>query len=319
MKEINFVSVIIPALNEERYIKKCLFSLSCINTPRESFEIILVDNGSDDATREIAKKYTENVFLVPQINISALRNFGAKHSRGEILAFLDADCVVEKEWLNNAVRHFKDLQIAAVGSFHKIPDDASWVARAWYQHDCRNEEICFTNYLPSGNIFVRRDYFSSIKGFNEKLNVSEDTDLCFRLRKENYKILLDKSISAIHLGVPTGLLIFFKKELWHGKDVFRIFLYSKLKREYSKVIGYALFYVFIILLSFLATLYLNFRLLAMLIFLSFLIPFLLSLKVAIKNKLYKYVLCLGVLYLVYGLARAFCIINLKNWAVLKKR
>ena len=121
------VSIVIPALNEEKYIGKCLESLLELNTPLESYEAIVVDNGSTDRTVEIAYSFKDRmklkIFEKPGINISALRNFGVKHASGEVIGFLDADCTVSKDWLNNAVKQLEaELD-------HQLEMHPEWLAR----------------------------------------------------------------------------------------------------------------------------------------------------------------------------------------------
>ena len=99
MREHPFVSIIIPSLNVEKYIEDCLDAIHMLYYPKDKLEIILVDNGSTDRTRKIASTCGARVLIRRGCNISALRNFGVSQSKGEIIAFLDADCIVSKDWL----------------------------------------------------------------------------------------------------------------------------------------------------------------------------------------------------------------------------
>jgi glycosyltransferase involved in cell wall biosynthesis len=94
-------------LNEESVIAQCLASLKQQKLPSASFEVIVVDNGSTDRTREIARSFggwlPVTVLERSGVRISALRNFGAAMARGEFLAFLDADCVAPHHWLQQIV------------------------------------------------------------------------------------------------------------------------------------------------------------------------------------------------------------------------
>src|ERR1039458_10266218 len=97
------VSIIIPAFNEEQSIRQCLDSLVRMGSPRESFEVIVVDNGSTDRTPEVVRSYSGaldlTVLAKADAHVSALRNVGALHARGSTFAFLDADCTVPPGWL----------------------------------------------------------------------------------------------------------------------------------------------------------------------------------------------------------------------------
>ena len=104
------VSVVIPAFNEERVIGQCLESLNRVDFPKESFEVIVVDNSSTDRTVEVARLFTSSLNLTvlkkAKGHISAVRNLGAAAARGHYLAFLDADMLVSPDWLGRAVSVF---------------------------------------------------------------------------------------------------------------------------------------------------------------------------------------------------------------------
>ena len=104
MEELNHnsykVSVIIPVYNDKRGIKKCLKSLLEQNYNKELYEIIIVDNGSTDGTKEFLKKSPVKFLEENDIQSSyASRNKGIKHSKNEILCFTDSDVIVDKNWI----------------------------------------------------------------------------------------------------------------------------------------------------------------------------------------------------------------------------
>ena len=100
------ISVIVPAYNEEQNIAKCLESLSRQTVPRDSYEIIVVDGGSGDRTREIAAEYADMVFIQTSKKVGGARNDGAQKARGDIIATTDADCIIPHEWLSVIVAAF---------------------------------------------------------------------------------------------------------------------------------------------------------------------------------------------------------------------
>lgn len=95
------ISVIVPALNEEEYIGDCLWSIENQDYSKE-YEIIVMDNGSEDKTREIAKEYCDKLLVKPDLGLPELRNEGIREAEGEIIAQTDADCLVDKNWLKEA-------------------------------------------------------------------------------------------------------------------------------------------------------------------------------------------------------------------------
>ena len=110
------ISIIIPACNEENYIKDTLDSISMQDY--KDYEIIVVCNGCTDKTEAIAKKYTKKVFNLKEGNVLKAKNFGAKKSKGDIIIFLDADTKFDKE---NALINIIKSNIK-LGSCKFIPD-----------------------------------------------------------------------------------------------------------------------------------------------------------------------------------------------------
>jgi glycosyltransferase involved in cell wall biosynthesis len=216
VRAISF-SIIIPAFNEELMLPHCLQSIKLLDYPGEYIEVIVVDNGSKDKSREIAVSYGAKVLVDTTKNVSGLRNLGAQNARGEILAFVDADCIVTTQWLNTAVKYYNAIEIAAWGSPPTIPNEATWVQKAWYAVRQRNATIEEVQWLESMNLFVRKDLFEKVGGFNETLITCEDVDFFYRIR-EYGKIISDDSIEVIHLGEARNIKDFIRKEKWRGKS-----------------------------------------------------------------------------------------------------
>jgi len=211
------VSVIIPAKNEEIHLGNCLQSLAGLDFPKDQYEIIVADNGSEDSTLDIARSYNARIVCVPAGTIAAVRNAGAAQAKGEILVFLDADCTVAKDWLKKAEQYFHKNDIACFGSSPIIPENPTWVEQAWFLvRECQ-EEVREREWQESTNMFVPKEIFEKVGGFNEKLTTCEDVDLSYRLAKFG-KIIADKRIVAIHHRDPKTIKEFFLKEKWRGKS-----------------------------------------------------------------------------------------------------
>jgi len=96
------VSVVVPCFNSESYIAECLEALCNQDHPRERYEIILVDNGSDDRSLEIARKFPRVQCLSePKRGSYSARNRGVAAARGEVIAFTDSDCAPAPDWVRN--------------------------------------------------------------------------------------------------------------------------------------------------------------------------------------------------------------------------
>jgi glycosyltransferase involved in cell wall biosynthesis len=93
------ISVIVPAYNEEKNITACLASLAEQTLQRDQYEIIVVDGGSKDRTRELAAVYADMVFIQTSRKVGGARNDGVLKGRGRIIATTDADCIIPRNWL----------------------------------------------------------------------------------------------------------------------------------------------------------------------------------------------------------------------------
>ena len=125
-----FVSVIIPVKNAEKFLPACLKSLASLNYPKDKYEVIVSDSDSTDNTRDIALSMGMKVTRAAGPSVCAGRNSGFKQARGEIIAFSDADCIMDKDWLMNAVKYFKDSKVACVGGPSLIPEDETAFGKA---------------------------------------------------------------------------------------------------------------------------------------------------------------------------------------------
>ena len=99
-----FVSVIVPVYNDAQRIWKCIESLLQQTYPRQKYEVIIIDNGSTDETRTVIQKYPVKLLIEDKIqNSYAARNKGIKNACGEVIAFTDADCIPDSDWIEKGV------------------------------------------------------------------------------------------------------------------------------------------------------------------------------------------------------------------------
>lgn len=296
-----YISIIIPSFNEERYIGRCIQSITNCNYQEDRCEIILVDNASTDNTVEIAKNFGIKIFIDAKKNIGGLRNIGYHAAKGDILGFLDADCTVDPEWLNKANATMRNMKIGVTGSRLKAPSDGGWIESAWATHllskSGQDGEI---RYINSGNCFVRRKAFDSVGGFSESLETNEDEDLCERIRKEGYSVFHNGKISATHWGYPKTIGQFFRREVWHGTgDVRRnINNFWKNKPILLSLYNILIFCILLSSVTFKSSLVIIGAIAAF-----FLPSMCLAFIISIKRKDFRYFKELIVIYCIYGLAR----------------
>lgn len=174
------LSIIIPAYNEEKFIPGLL---ECIKKqPYKNYEVIVADANSKDKTRQIAKKH--GCRIVEGGMPAAGRNNGAKAAKGDVLLFLDADVQFGRDFLKNAVNEFKKRNLDAAGLYIH-PASSSPVYRLFF--GIFNLWIFATQFFypnASGSgIFCRKQLHKKIKGFDEKIRLSEDMDYVKRCGK----------------------------------------------------------------------------------------------------------------------------------------
>lgn len=105
------ISVVIPSFNEEERIEQCLESLIRQDLSRSEYEIIVVDGGSQDRTREIAEKYADLVFVQTSPKVGGARNDGSDRAKGSIIATTDADTILPQDWLSRIKKGFENPDV----------------------------------------------------------------------------------------------------------------------------------------------------------------------------------------------------------------
>lgn len=204
------ISIIIPAKNVESTIRKCLDSILRIDYP--SYEIIVVDDGSTDGTPRILSEY-KNIKTITASGIgpSKTRNIAVKEAKGEFIAFTDADCAVDVNWLNELLSGFKVFPEAiACGGRQELPHDADDFEKdvfifmkktgfiTDYMRKISKNGITEVNHNPSCNVIYRKSVFLKENGFLENLWPGEDVELDYRLRKKKYKLVFNPKAIVYH-------------------------------------------------------------------------------------------------------------------------
>jgi glycosyltransferase involved in cell wall biosynthesis len=201
-----YVSVVIPAYNEEKFLRSCLESVIANRYP--NLEIILVDDGSTDNTAEVASKYPVKIIRrASRGGIALARNDGLRVAQGEIIAFVDADCTVDTSWLMALVSDYTDERIAGVGGIISTRQRSilakyhSFVEREPYT-DSANPVS--TLAIPGGNSSYRTSILRKVGGFDPTFaqhRGHEFIELGYRLKKNGYVLI----------GEPRAIV-------WHSRE-----------------------------------------------------------------------------------------------------
>lgn len=238
-----FVSIVIPAFNEEKYIEQSLCAVRQLDYPKDRLEIIVVDNGSTDATVKIANRYADKVLVCPGVRVGAVRNMGVRHARGEIIAFIDSDCVPDAGWLKKSLEYMKVNSCDAVGGIYLLRANPTWIESAWLINPQPRDGA--TNRLVGGSIIILKNVFLDCGMFDENLNAGEDYALARVILKKGYSLHEAKSCALIHLGYPLTISSFIGRQFWHSSS----YLKSRKKGSFDLL----LFLVLLFLCSMLLT------------------------------------------------------------------
>jgi glycosyltransferase involved in cell wall biosynthesis len=186
------VSVVVCAYNAARTLPECLRSLGEVNYP--DYEVILVDDGSKDNTPEIAADFP-SIQYVRQTNqgLSVARNVGAEHATGEIIAYTDADCVADADWLRCLVQAMESQQVDAIGGPNITPHSDGWSAQCVAASPGNPSHVMLDDsraeHIPGCNMAFRRDALLRLGGFDPQYRqAGDDVDMCWRLLDEGGSI-----------------------------------------------------------------------------------------------------------------------------------
>lgn len=171
------LSIIVPAKNEEHYIRACLVSVK--QQMQYGDELIVVCDRCIDHTAMVAKRYTKKVLTTHFNNVSKSRNYGAEHAKNEILMFLDADSTVG-EHLFSAIRSACGRgYIGGVARTRSLENH--WRAHLVW---CLGNLGRFFFLTASGMFFCKKDAFKNVGGYDIQKKLAEDTYLILKLKKQ---------------------------------------------------------------------------------------------------------------------------------------
>jgi GT2 family glycosyltransferase len=185
------VSVVICAYNAAATLEDNLSSLTRLAYP--NYEVIVVNDGSRDATSEIAARYPFRVISVPNGGLSAARNLGLHAATGEIVAYTDADTRVDEHWLSHLVQPFIERNVAGVGGPNVVPLDDHWIAQCVARSPGGPVHVMLDNteaeHIPGCNMAFRRSALLAIGGFDPTYTkAGDDVDICWRLQEAGHTL-----------------------------------------------------------------------------------------------------------------------------------
>jgi glycosyltransferase involved in cell wall biosynthesis len=215
------VSVVVPSYNGERTLKACLESLQKLNY--SDYEIILVDDGSIDTTRQIAFANPKVRYFHHEQNLglSVARNTGIAASTGEIIAFTDSDCRADEDWLYYLVAALLSDDFVAVGGPNLLPPEDSLTAAAVMVSPGGPAHVMLTDrqaeHVPGCNMAVYKWVLSGLGGFDPIFRrAGDDVDICWRLQQADHKIGFNPAAFVWHYRRST-IRAYLKQQHGYGE------------------------------------------------------------------------------------------------------
>lgn len=196
MKKHPFVSVIVPAFQDQEGVLKCLGAIERQNYPKDYYEIVIVDNGSYPPIF-LPETCSCRVALVRHTTAGsyAARNAGVVVARGDILAFTDADCVPDEDWIATGVAALQSCDVDSVigGEVEFIPP-ANRTATVCYQLAVgfqQEENIRRKGFSVTANLFCTRTVYEKIGPFDEQLLSGGDLEWGCRAKEVGVKVVFE--------------------------------------------------------------------------------------------------------------------------------
>jgi len=222
-------SVVIPTYARPRQLGECLEALARTQLPDESFEVIVVDDGSTMPPESVVQRFRErldiSLLAAAHGGPAAARNHGVARARGRFLAFTDDDCRPEPKWLHALAARFACVPNHIVGgrtlnALTRNPYAATSqlildVVYAFY-----NDHGTEARFFASNNLALAADRFRAVGGFDPRFSTSEDREFCDRWLREGYGMTYAPEALIYHAH-PLSLRRFWWQHFGYGRGAYR--------------------------------------------------------------------------------------------------
>jgi GT2 family glycosyltransferase len=214
-----FVSVVVCSYNGARTIRETLEGLSRLDYPH--FEVIVVNDGSTDATPVIAAEYDVRLISGPNRGLSHARNLGLRAARGDIVAYIDDDAWPDPRWLTYLTAVFATTPHSAVGGPNIPPPEDGELGACVANAPGGPIHVLLSDteaeHIPGCNMAFRRSALESIGGFDEQFRkAGDDVDVCWRLREQGLTIGFSPAAVVWHHR-RTSLGAYFRQQRGYGE------------------------------------------------------------------------------------------------------
>lgn len=247
-KKFPSVSIAIPAYNEGKNIIRTLSSLIKLNYPRHRLEIIVVNDGSTDNTKNLVAEFisgnkASDIKLISKRNEGkgAALNDSLKISKGEFFICLDADSIVTRDALLKILPHFTEENIAVVLPLLKVEKPKNiWQKMQWLEYIVNMfykrlmSRLNCVHVSPGPFSVYRKSILKKVGGFDED-NLTEDLEITLRLQSRHYKIVQLLDAEVFTLAPKTFKELYKQRNRWYKGSVINAFRYRHMmfNRQYG--------------------------------------------------------------------------------------
>jgi len=210
------LSIIIPTFNGANRIGECLDAL-LPQAKKHDADIVVVDDGSSDRTADVVKRY-EDVRLIAQQNAgpAAARNRGAAESSGEVIVFIDDDCVPAPRWLDAMLRAFDDVEVVGAKGVYRTRQESLVARFVQFEYEDRYrlmENAQYIDFVDTYSAAFLRERFLEFDGYDQAFPVAcaEDADLSYRMSACGWKMKFIPGAVVTHTH-PATLADYLKKK-----------------------------------------------------------------------------------------------------------
>ena len=213
------ISVVVCTYNGSRTIRDCLEGLKRLRYP--NFEVIVVNDGSTDATPDIVREYDVRLISTENRGLSSARNTGWREATGEIIAYIDDDAYPDRDWLTHLAATFLRTSDVGVGGPNISPPGDGPIAKCIALAPGNPIHVMLTDreaeHIPGCNMAFRRSALQEIGGFDEQFRVAgDDVDVCWSLRERGRTLGFSPSAVVWHHR-RNSVRAFWKQQVGYGR------------------------------------------------------------------------------------------------------
>lgn len=229
-------SIIIPCFNEENNIGPCIDSIRAQDFSKNGYEIIAVDNGSIDDTVRIIREKRVKLGNAEKKGPAAAKNRGIEIAKGEIIVFLDADCIAGKDWLKNLIKPFENSGVGCVAGeiqgFEPNTHLERFLNMRKHLSQSSNVRHPFLPYAATANAAYRREVFDRVGRFDENLIIGEDADFSWKMQIKTQLELYYNPDAVVFHPQETTIKGLFSQKKRHAYGT--VALYKKYRKLWKR-------------------------------------------------------------------------------------